>query len=71
MHVALEKMDIGDMQPKLALTLQSVLVPLLLLPVKWTWALFLRRLCTTEMVLLCTASLPFSGRLVDSTIDRI
>ncbi len=33
-------MDIEEMQPKLALTLQSVFVSVLLLPIKWITALF-------------------------------
>ncbi len=35
-----EKMDIEEMPPKLALTFQSVFVSLLLLPIKWIRALF-------------------------------
>ncbi len=35
-----EKIDMEDMQPNLALILQSLFVPLLLLPVPWTFSLF-------------------------------
>ncbi len=35
-----EKMDIEEMQPKVALALQSVFVSLILLSIKWIRALF-------------------------------
>ncbi len=56
--LGVDKMDIEEMSPKLALTLQSVFVSLLLLPIKWTGALFAARLpdqCGATMHCIATA----------------